>query len=259
MSRALRVLGIGATMSIAAAAACVDVSTDPQAIGSIAFDSLPFPSIVAGESMRDSTGAEAPFRARVFNTQGDPIPDVAVQFISTDTLATVSDLGVLSVETFRDTPVSVFAVVGSLQARGPDVPIVRAPDTLRQTSSTIDTLVFDATTELRFSDTVSVQLSAVETSGLVPVPNWLVSYRVQHDGQDLPPGDSSVAFVVDLRGSASFVDTTDGSGRSDRALRVRRAPLASPLDSLIVFATARYRGAPVPGSPVRLVLYVRQP
>jgi hypothetical protein len=68
-----------------------------------------------------------------------------------------------------------------------------------------------------------------------------------------------LAQLVNDAKQPSSVDTTDASGIAGRAIRLHPLFLSStsPTDSIIVNASARYRGALVSGSPVRLVLRVK--
>ena len=245
-----------AVVATVAGAACVDVGTDPTTIEALEFSGLHYPSIVGGEQMLDSNGAPAPLRAQAFNGEGEPIADAPVTFFTTDTIATVNEAGVLFAEAFRASPIEVIAAVGNLSATR-DVPIVQAPDTVGAfEDGTGIEVQFEAGDTVRFSDTVKVRLRGAPEERPA-IPSWLVSFQVEHGGALLSPTDSAVALLV-IGGTPSHVDTTDGSGIAGRQLRVRRSAMAAPLDSLIVWATARYRGNPVTGTPVRLVLYVRQ-
>jgi hypothetical protein len=68
-----------------------------------------------------------------------------------------------------------------------------------------------------------------------------------------------LAELVNESKKPSSVDTTDASGIAGRAIRLHPLLLSSdnPVDSIIVNATAKYRGVPVSGSPVRLVLKIK--
>jgi hypothetical protein len=68
--------------------------------------------------------------------------------------------------------------------------------------------------------------------------------------------DPRLGELVNDAGKPSIVDTTDASGIAGRKIRLHPLGLTSgtEVDSIVVNATAKYRGAPVPGSPVRLVL-----
>ena len=69
--------------------------------------------------------------------------------------------------------------------------------------------------------------------------------------------DTTVATLLTEGSIPSVVDTSDASGLTARGLRVHPAGLIGNPDSVIVEATARYKGAQVRGSPVRFVLITR--
>jgi hypothetical protein len=54
-------------------AACVDLSTDPDEIVAIEFVAPRWPSIVAGDTLRDATGAIVALEARLFGGDGDEV------------------------------------------------------------------------------------------------------------------------------------------------------------------------------------------
>ena len=64
--------------AIVAVAACGDLSVDPDEVTAIVFDELPSTSIVAGDTLRDFTGAVAPLMARLFDAEGAKIVDKLV-------------------------------------------------------------------------------------------------------------------------------------------------------------------------------------
>jgi hypothetical protein len=69
--------------------------------------------------------------------------------------------------------------------------------------------------------------------------------------------DTLSAQLLDDSGKPSRADTTDASGVASRRIRIRPTLLSSVIDSVIVLARVRYKGADVRGSPARLVLKVR--
>ena len=73
----------------------------------------------------------------------------------------------------------------------------------------------------------------------------------------IPETDTSQVFLMGDNGRPSYVDTTDFSGRVSRRMRLKVLPGLIPPDSAIITVTALHRGAPLTGSPVRLVLPVR--
>jgi hypothetical protein len=63
---------LGALAAAAAGGACVEITTAEQGVLSIRFDPLP-PSIVAGDTLRDSLGRVQRLRAVAFDAAGDSV------------------------------------------------------------------------------------------------------------------------------------------------------------------------------------------
>src|SRR5665213_626319 len=108
--------------AVVGAGACADINTDPKLVASIAMDTLPYPSIVAHDSLRDSLGIAQPLRGAVYNIEGTPLASIPIRFRTPDSGATVDSVrGYVVADTARTTPVRLFVAVGLLQA---------APDTI---------------------------------------------------------------------------------------------------------------------------------
>src|SRR5206468_1510565 len=69
------------------AVACIDMSA-PSGPATISVLLLPSPSVVAGDTMRDSAGVVAPLRVIAYDANSTPIPGAIAQFFLTDTTAT---------------------------------------------------------------------------------------------------------------------------------------------------------------------------
>jgi hypothetical protein len=256
---ALRLRGAALVACMLAVAAggvlsCAEISTDPKLVASIAMDSLPFPSIVANDSLRDSLGIARPLRANVYNIQGTALESIPIRFRTPDSGATVDSVqGYVVADTARTTPVRLIAVSGSLQAAPDTIYIVPAPDTVFSSNAT-DSLLYSLTdTAAVLSNPLQLQLlHRVPVSQPLPVRSYLVSYRITY------PTDTLLVQLVTRDGTRrSTVDTTTADGTSARRIRLRALSLKSVNDSVIVIATVRYRGVPVPGAPVRFVLRVK--
>lgn len=259
IASAVRVRGAAlVTCMLAAVAAgvlsCAEISTDPKLVASIAMDSLPFPSIVANDSLRDSLGVARPLTANVYNIQGTALESIPIRFRTPDSGATVDSVtGYVVADTARTTPVRLIAVSGSLQAAPDTIYIVPAPDTVVADNAT-DSLLYSLTdTTAALSNPLQLQLlHRVPVSQPLPVRSYLVSYRIVY------PVDTVLVQLVTRDGTRrSTVDTTAADGTSARRIRLRTLSLKSVNDSVIVIATVRYRGVPVPGAPVRFVLQVK--
>jgi hypothetical protein len=104
---------------------------------------------------------------------------------------------------------------------------------------------------LNVSDALTVKVTHGTPPADSAVKSYVVSFAV------VSAGNPELATLIEGT-RASLVDTTDAGGVAGRALRVRPVHLGAVTeDSVIVNATVKYRGAPVSGSPVRLVLHLK--
>jgi hypothetical protein len=119
----------------------------------------------------------------------------------------------------------------------------------------VDSLLYslrDST--LNVSPAMRVRVLNVSSTGAdsVSVPGYLVSYAITY------PTDTLLAQLVGGDGvRPSRVDTTASDGTAAQLIRVRPVRLSAVNDSVVVLATVKYHGAPIAGSPVRLVLLVK--
>jgi hypothetical protein len=235
----------------ALAAGCTDIDTGPNVATSIEFSALPFPAVVAGDTLRDTSGLAAPLRAIVFNSDNEEIVDAPARYAALETVVTVDSVtGVLVAGPNADTTTRVVAYVGSLQAAPLRLSLVPRPDSVGP-SGTIDTLrysVIDTTQNL--SGDLAVRVVHHGTTDDVPVRDWIVTFALAD------AADSVRARVVADNRRPSAADTTSAAGIAARKVRLFPAGLTSPRDSIVVLARVRYRGMHVAGSPLRLVLPV---
>ncbi|MEX1185782.1 MAG: hypothetical protein WEA80_04275 [Gemmatimonadaceae bacterium] len=233
------------------AAACTDVDTSPNVATSIEFPALPFPAVVAGDTLRDTSGVAAPLRAMVFNSDNEEIVDAPMRYAALEAVVTVDSVtGVLVAGSAADTSARLVAYVGSLQAPSLRLSVVPRPDSVGP-SGTSDTLrysVIDTTRNL--SGELAVRVVHRGDTADVPVRDWIVTFTLQD------PADSVRARIVGDNQRPSAVDTTSAAGVAARKVRLLPAGLTSPRDSIVVLARVRYRGTHVAGSPLRLVLPV---
>lgn len=230
---------------------CTDLDTGPNVATSIEFTALPFPAVVAGDTLRDTSGIAAPLRAVVFNSDNDVIADAPARYAALETVVTVDSVtGLVVAGSKADTTARVVAYVGSLQAVPLRLSVVPRPDSVGP-SGTIDTLrysVIDTTQNL--SADLAVRVVHHGATDDVPVRDWIVTFALAN------AADSVRARVVADNRRPSAADTTSSAGIAARKVRLSPAGLTSPRDSIIVLARVRYRGMHVAGSPLRLVLPV---
>jgi len=241
---------VGAVVA-AAIAGCVEISDNADNVLSLEFDSLPSPSVVLGDSLRDTTGTIAAPVVRAFNYQGEEIASPPVRFHAPDPGITIDSItGVIRGDSLRSTPARVVASVGSLQA------VQRLDVTLRPDAVTAvngrDTLQYSL---LDSTLNVSEQLTVGLTHGTAPadsaVQSYVISFAVVSQVDPLAAELVSGAKI-------SPIDTTDASGVAGRAVKIRPIYFTG-VDSVIVNATVKFRGTPVSGSPVRLVVVLTPP
>lgn len=248
-----------------ALAACIDISVDPDAVGSIDFPPLPNPSVIAGDSLRDTTGAPFVLQANVYAADGTLLTDRAVSFLSADTLARVTDEGYVIGDalTFGNTEFvsRLVAAVDGLQSLVRNLAVVPPPDTMvREGTATSDTIHYSL--PALASDTsmaLSVLLRSYRATDTIPVSRYLVKYRLMSfDGASVPSTDTTRAFfMVDNAGRVSTIDTTE-NGRATRRLRFRINQGQAEIDSIIVLAEARRGRQLVNGSPVQWTIRVQR-
>jgi len=249
----LRAVPIGFALCWSAALACGDVSGSSTSVLSIQFDSLAAPSVVVGDTLRDTTGAVILPMVHAFNYKGDEILPAPVWFQSPDSGVVVDSLtGIVVADSLRSTPARIVATVGSLQAIQ-KVDVTLRPDSLAAVTG-LDSLSYSL---LDSTLNVSPSLTVKLTHGIAPndsaVKSYIVSFAI------VSQSDPQLGQLVNDAGKPSVVDTTDATGIAGRAIRLHPLFLtsATSVDSIIVSATAKYRGAVVNGSPVRLVLKVK--
>jgi hypothetical protein len=236
-----------------AALACVEVSGSSTSVLSIQFDSLAAPSVVVGDTLRDTTGAVIRPTVHAFNFNGDEIIPPPVWFQSPDSGIVVDSVtGIVVADSLRSTPARIVATVGSLQAIQ-KLDVTLRPDSLAAVNG-YDSLSYSLLdTTLNVSPQLSVKLSHGVAPNDSAVRSYIVSFAI------VSQSDPQLGQLVNDAGKPAVVDTTDANGIAGRAIRLHPLFLASAttVDSIIVNATAKYRGAPVKGSPVRLVLKVK--
>lgn len=239
----------GAAMLLAAA--CTDVTGAKNEILSVQFDTLASPSVVLGDSLRDSTGAIALPKVTAYNFDGGVVAGAIVRYRSADRGVAVDSItGLVRGDSLRATPARIIATVGEIQAQQL-LSVSLRPDTMLASTArdTISYSLLDTT--LNTSKTVAVSLRHGKAGADSAVSAYLVSFSIT------TASGAAIADLVDESGRKSRVDTTDASGLAGRRIRLHAtAPsfIANSTDSIVVTATAKFRGAVVKGGPVRLVV-----
>jgi hypothetical protein len=233
-----------ATLATWGGSACTQVATDANAVVALRFEGAAYPSIVAGDSLRDSLGVVQPLVATALNFRNEPVPDAPIEFASPDSVLRVSSGGRVFVTRHKpDTALLVFASTGTLQSQ---------PDTLftvfRADSISADSVTMTRPVGARLvPDSIGFNVFVPGTGGGAAAPgrSWLVSFQLRLNDKLLDPTDTTAVYTFTgqtNRRVRSFIDTTDASGSVSRGLVINcQALAATGPDSVIVIATTRDR------------------
>ena len=248
----------------ATALACTEVGSDPQAAVAIELDSLPVPSVVVGDTLRDTTGAIITPDARAINVNNEVISGAPLRFLALDTgiVAVDSVSGVIVGRRVGTT--SVIASIQGLQSERIGIAVTERPDTvigLDSLQRTMQVSIISGTAAssglLRVFVGHDTTIAGIDTA--VAVPNYLVRYRIVFpDDDSVSETDTTKVLLVDAQRRPSTVATTSASGVAEREVRISTAVSVIP-DSIVVDALVSYPDTTsVPGSPVRFVIQVQQ-
>ena len=261
VSRVLGRLVIPAALGVSLLHGCADVGNDPDVAVALEFDSIPYPAVLAGDTLRDSLGAAAPLRGVAYNARGGVIAGAPITFLSLDTGVTIDGAGFLTT-TRRSGQVRLVASINGLQSPDRALSVTRRPDTLLAPATTRLSYAYalpDVATNL--APELKVTLQSFDLAGGVTpaVTGWLVRWRVVHNGDTLSQSDTSRVVLQSPTGRRVRLDTTKTDGTSSRRLRVFANTISPARDSFFVIAEVKRHGIPVRGSPVRFVVTVAPP
>jgi hypothetical protein len=272
MLRACALAGAVAA-SLLPLASCAEVGTGPSEPASIEFTPFPSPSVVVGDTLRDLEGRVAPVRALLRNIRGEVIEEAQVRYLYADFA--------------RDTALAVDSATGIVRAlkasrgsngdariaarAGASLQVIRSlivtlrPDSIDgQRVAPLFTTQLPDTGRVRAQGNTTPELSVTvrhiaSATSVTGVNAWPVRFELVRPAN--PTNDTTAAvFLVDDQGRPSTLDTTNTSGTAGRRVRVRAAlfPTGTAVDSIIVKATARYRGQLLRGDSVRIAVPVRR-
>jgi len=249
-----------ALIAAAVVGACSGASTAPDGIVALSFDTLPYPAVVAGDTMRDSLGHAAPLSAVAYNAAGSVIANPAIRYFALDTGVDISSQGYLVATTRTSGTVRVVAAASALQSLPRTITVTKAPSAFAASGDTITTVPYvlpDAAANV--SPAMTVKLTRDSSGTAVAVPGFLVTWALVFRGQTVAKADTSLASIWDDASNRriSLVDTTSSDGTASRVLRIRPKNLPDTVGSFLVYATTKYRGVPVAGSPVKFVIQFR--
>lgn len=236
------------------AAACIDLSTDPDEIVAIEFQELPWPSIVAGDTLRGASGAVVPLTVRLLGGDGDVVTG-PVEFLTQQSFVRVTSGGLLIADDTATGRAGIIASTTGIQSVVRQIDIVAAPASMAANGA-VTTLAWVVPDDpaINTSQPLAVRVLSASNAG---VPAWIVTFQLEAGGRQIAVSDTSQIYLVGDNGRPSYADTTDQTGAASRRVRLRVAPGFVPPDSAVITVRAAYKGVPLIGSPVRLVLPLR--
>lgn len=249
MSLRAGAIPLGFISGVILLAACVDIPTGADDVLSMQVNPLASPSVVVGDTLRDSLGVVTPVRITAFNYSGDVVSSAAPRFTILDRGIRVDSItGVVVGDSVRSSA-RILASLSGLTSTA-TIAVTLRPDTVALSNSR-DSLSYSLTdTAANVSNAIGVRVLHGTTADSA-VASYFVSFRI------LSPTTAGLAVLVDDNRRASSADTTDASGEASRRIRLDPTKLVALVDSVIVQASVRYRGINVKGSPARLVLKVK--
>lgn len=275
-SRARAAVALGC--AALAVAACFTLEEPPSGIASFSPIVPPSPSVVRGDTMRDSAGAAAPLRVFAFARSGDTIRGLTPRFTALGRGLEIVDDSFVVGDSIVDS-VGVVADLGSpsspIQTPPIGIPVTIAPEQIADPAGDTTRVpwVFNPTVadSLQWSDALlKVRLAGLGDTAAV---GFVTDYTVT---SPLAARGSVPSLFVTSSGTRTAVprDTTDRSGTAQRsvALNLKQVPdawLSAAvqayfsatevfMDSVIVDVTVRPRGYPLTGGETRTYVVVLQ-
>ena len=211
----------GVIAAVAILMACGTVPTFSDNIASISAIELPSLVVVAGDVLRDSTGAKAPLKVEVFDVGGRAIPGAPVTYIVSPADAGIQ-IDANGFLTANDSIrlVRIVARVGDrIQTTQAQLNVVPLPDQVLGTGTTDPLAGFPA------KGTLQVTVSGTRKGARAPTPGVVVRYQIVSVNGGATVNPSKVFLVDDqntpLRNTPTLaVDTTDASGIAARSVVV---------------------------------------
>jgi hypothetical protein len=233
---------------------CRDIPAPEGGVLAVSPVRLPSPGLVAGDTMRDSTGLIAPLSVVAYGVGGDTVKTVTPTFATLDTGAHLS--GAFLVGDNVGTTVRVVGTVAAVQTQPVIVKVTASPDTLVPADSTLHRKSYSLITGDTVVNTADLTTIVQHIGTNAGVEAVIVRYSIER----APPGDPTKGPTLLLMSGTtqSSRDTSDANGKAARSARLRiTATTATTVDSAFVKATSSYRGR-VLGTVTFLLVFNRQ-
>lgn len=239
-----------------ALAACLELSAPTDDIESLSTVLAPYPAVIVGDTLRDSLGVARRLGVVAFTGRGDTVAAPGgLQFFVADTGtgARIED-GYLIAGT-RLGPVRVVAQVPGLQTPGLTITVTPAPTQVRAEPATLGNPATLTPKTYAFEPAVTSAQLAVRVQGLsagalTNVDGWIVDYVITRQPRSADASRLAAVLERALRTDSLRTADTTVAGLAGRAVVLTPPLLVNEVDTVVVEAHVRYRGAHVPGSPI---------
>ena len=253
--------------------ACLDLSA-PKGPASISPIQLPANFVVRGDTMRNEAGTPAPPVINQFDIQGQLVGGTTPQFFILDSVPAAHfdpTTGVLVGDHLGT--VTILGQVGGVPGIAPlqtptvTVPVTVLPIRIDQGTGAADTikapLTQDTILALPIGQGASKMPILVKGAGDTTVQGVVVHYQITRTLASSNPARQAV-YITGTNGKLTNTDTTNSSGQAtNNQINVKASLLADvaiatgqKVDSVVVQATASYKGVPLLGSPVTFIFHV---
>jgi len=245
-----------ATIAAVTAIACVDMSA-PKGASSISQLILPSPSVVVGDTMRDSLGNVAPLNVIAYDGKDSVISGLAKLFFITDSTKSAHLANGTFVVGDKQGSTQIIGQISGVQTLPAQVSVTVAPTTLAL-SGTLDTLRVPVAGDTAASITTFPIATTLKGEGDTAAIGFRVSYQLVSAPATIAGSTTPAVFIGADQTKPSSVDISTASG-STRSIVVRpflladeQAYLNGKKDSVVVLISTSYKGTAL--TPIRVVL-----
>jgi hypothetical protein len=248
VSRVARASWLAAATAAVALAGCTDVGTDPDSVVSIKADTTPVVSVIAGDTLRDTTGL--PFAllrlGKAYNGQGQQLAAPSTQILLTPIAdSTGSTTPKATIVRTADSASYLVALPGPLIAKPAvginlqfsralrlfkRIEVVPRPDLVVRDSASAPVVTLADTVATKATGQFGVRVTFDNGGARSPVRQTLVRFTISSTvGKPYSPRIDSIRFVEPTGRDSSLVtrlDTTDDNGLATRSLTIYRSVAA---------------------------------
>ena len=234
------------------AVSCREIPAPEGGVMSLSAVQLASPGMVAGDTLRDSTGAVAPLRVTVYGFDGEPLdPQPAVSFVVLDSVSHLAG-ALLIGDTIGTT--RVVAGAGSVQTQPAEVKVTLAPAAVSAVDSVLQRPVYSLVNGDTVSSSGNLGVKVVSATGSA-VEAVIVRYFI-----DKAPTGTAPTVVLVNGNARSDRDTSGNDGVASRVARLRLNAISNftAPETVSVRATASHRGSSL-GAVTFTIIYTKQP